>query len=264
MTSYLAPPAHQSRDNERQRQPLGSLAARPSRANPMDANAVHGLHEISSRRHAHARRHHQGLVPAQVQPPSHGMRMSFDAAPYRQVVKREHKYARASHYGASQLRPTSRSRTASNDATGQRLRSTGRLRWSRSFGSFEGFVKLYSGCETTPSSSVRYLSIDDDEALWSCENDSTRVPGDAEKRPRGNPATRVPEVVGRSVDEVDAVTLPAPRRRPRPACAPRAPSADVRRCRTSSRSRSPARPRTHRPTRADTPLRTSATATAAR
>ena len=79
-----------------------------------------------------------------------------------------------------------------------------------------------------------------DDAL---ENDSTRVPGDAEKRPRGNPATRVPAVVGRSVDEVDAVTLPAPRRRPRPACDPRAPSADVRRCRTSSRSRSPARPR---------------------
>ncbi len=46
-----------------------------------------------------------------------------------------------------------------------------------------------------------------------------------------------------SVDKVDAVTLPAPRRRPRPACDPRAPSADVRRCRTSSRSRSPARPR---------------------
>ena len=98
--------------------------------------------------------------------------------------------------------------------------------------------------------------------LW--RMDSTRVPGDAEKRPRGNPATRVPEVVGRGVDEVDAVTLPAPRGRPRPACDPRAPSADVRRCRTSSRSRSPARPRTRRPTRADTPLRTSATATAAR
>ena len=96
-----------------------------------------------------------------------------------------------------------------------------------------------------------------DDAL---ENDSTRVPGDAEKRPRGNPATRVPAVVGRSVDEVDAVTLPAPRRRPRPACDPRAPSADVRRCRTSSRSRSPARPRTRRPTRTDTQLRTSATA----
>ena len=96
-----------------------------------------------------------------------------------------------------------------------------------------------------------------DDAL---ENDSTRVPGDAEKRPRGNPATRVPAVVGRSVDEVDAVTLHAPRRRPRPACDPRAPSADVRRCRTSSRSRSPARPRTRRPTRTDTQLRTSATA----
>ena len=96
-----------------------------------------------------------------------------------------------------------------------------------------------------------------DDAL---ENDSTRVPGDAEKRPRGNPATRVPEVVGRGVDEVDAVTLPAPRRRPRPACDPRAPSADVRRCRTSSKPRSPARPRTRRPTRTDTQLRTSATA----
>ena len=37
------------------------------------------------------------------------------------------------------------------------------LRWSRSFGPFEGFVKVYSGCETTPSSSVWYLIIDDDE-----------------------------------------------------------------------------------------------------
>ena len=45
-----------------------------------------------------------------------------------------------------------------------------RVRWSRSFGPFEGFVKVYSGCETTPSSSVWYLIIDDDEALWSCGN----------------------------------------------------------------------------------------------
>ena len=60
------------------------------------------------------------------------------------------------------------------------------------------------------------------------------------------------------------VTLPAPRRRPRPACDPRAQSADVRRCRTSSTPRSPVRPRTRRSARADTPLRTSATATAAR
>ena len=37
-----------------------------------------------------------------------------------------------------------------------------KLRWSRSFGPFEGFVKVYSGCETTPSSSVWYLIIDDD------------------------------------------------------------------------------------------------------
>ena len=29
---------------------------------------------------------------------------------------------------------------------------------------------MYSGCETTPSSSVWYLIIDDDEALWSCGN----------------------------------------------------------------------------------------------
>ena len=55
-------------------------------------------------------------------------------------------------------------------------------------------------------------------------------------------------MVGRSVDVVDGVTLPAPRCRPRPACDPRAPSAAVCRCRTSSMSRSPARPRTHRPT----------------
>ena len=76
----------------------------------------------------------------------------------------------------------------------------------------------------------------------------------------GIPRRGSPQWWGRSVDEVDAVTLPAPRRRPRPACDPRAPSADVRRCRTSSRSRSPARPRTGRPTRTDTQLRTSATA----
>ncbi len=31
---------------------------------------------------------------------------------------------------------------------------TGDLRWSRSFGPFEGFAKVYSGCETMPSSSV--------------------------------------------------------------------------------------------------------------
>ena len=43
-----------------------------------------------------------------------------------------------------------------------------RLRWSRSFGPFEGFVKVYSGCETTPSSSVWYLIIDDDELWESC------------------------------------------------------------------------------------------------
>ena len=36
------------------------------------------------------------------------------------------------------------------------------VRWSRSFGPFEGFDKVYSGCETTPSSSVWYLIIDDD------------------------------------------------------------------------------------------------------
>ena len=42
------------------------------------------------------------------------------------------------------------------------------LRWSRSFGPFEGFVKVYSGCETTPSSSVWYLIIDDDELWESC------------------------------------------------------------------------------------------------
>ena len=43
----------------------------------------------------------------------------------------------------------------------------------------------------------------------------------------GIPRRGSPEAVGRGVDEVDAVTLPAPRRRPRPACDPRAPSADV-------------------------------------
>ena len=44
----------------------------------------------------------------------------------------------------------------------------GALRWSRSFGPFEGFVKVYSGCKTTPSSSVWYLIIDDDELWESC------------------------------------------------------------------------------------------------
>ena len=44
------------------------------------------------------------------------------------------------------------------------------MRWSRSFGPLEGFVKVYSGSEITPSSSVWYLMIDDDEALWSCGN----------------------------------------------------------------------------------------------
>ena len=42
------------------------------------------------------------------------------------------------------------------------------VRWSRSFGPFKGFVKVYSGCETTPSSSVWYLIIDDDELWESC------------------------------------------------------------------------------------------------
>ena len=42
------------------------------------------------------------------------------------------------------------------------------VRWSRSFGPFEGFVKVYSGCKTTPSSSVWYLIIDDDELWESC------------------------------------------------------------------------------------------------
>ena len=45
-----------------------------------------------------------------------------------------------------------------------------RLRWSRWFGPLKGFVKVYSGSEITPSSSVSSLVIDDDEALWSCGN----------------------------------------------------------------------------------------------
>ena len=40
------------------------------------------------------------------------------------------------------------------------------VRWSRSFGQLEGFVKVYSGSEITSSSSVWYLMIDD-EVLWS-------------------------------------------------------------------------------------------------
>ena len=44
------------------------------------------------------------------------------------------------------------------------------LRWSRWFGPLKGFVKVYSGSEITPSSSVSSLVIDDDEALWSCGN----------------------------------------------------------------------------------------------
>ena len=46
----------------------------------------------------------------------------------------------------------------------------GALRWSRWFGPLKGFVKVYSGSEITPSSSVSSLVIDDDEALWSCGN----------------------------------------------------------------------------------------------
>ena len=49
-------------------------------------------------------------------------------------------------------------------------RPTRRLRWSRWFGPLKGFVKVYSGSEITPSSSVSSLVIDDDEALWSCGN----------------------------------------------------------------------------------------------
>ena len=36
----------------------------------------------------------------------------------------------------------------------RRVVSWRRLRWSRSFGPFEGFAKVYPGCETTPSSPV--------------------------------------------------------------------------------------------------------------
>ena len=61
-------------------------------------------------------------------------------------------------------RPARRASTSANK--GRRRRRD--LRWSRSFGPFEGFVKVYSGCETTPSSSVWYLIIDDDELWESC------------------------------------------------------------------------------------------------
>ena len=72
------------------------------------------------------------------------------------------------------------------------------------------------------------------------------------------PAVVVPRPAAR------VFTPPAPRGRLRPACVRRAPSADARRCRMSSIPRSPARPQTRPPVREDTPLRTSATARAAR
>ena len=63
---------------------------------------------------------------------------------------------------------------------------------------------------------------------------------------------------------VRRVTPPAPRHTLRPACVRPTPSADARGCRTSSTPQSPARPRTRRAIREDTPPRTSATATAVR
>ena len=72
-------------------------------------------------------------------------------------------------------------------------------------------------------------------ARWSTMLSTARASLETRRNGRAGIPRRVP-AVGRSVDEVDAR---APRRRPRPACDPRAPSADVRRCRTSSRSRSP-------------------------
>ena len=51
-----------------------------------------------------------------------------------------------------------------------RLSTERQVRWSRWFGPLEDFVKVYSGSEITPSSSVSSLMIDDDEALWSCGN----------------------------------------------------------------------------------------------
>ena len=59
------------------------------------------------------------------------------------------------------------------------------LTWSRWFGQLEGLVKVYSDCESTPSSSSApaltggchgwheagsYPVIDDDDALWNCGN----------------------------------------------------------------------------------------------
>ena len=63
---------------------------------------------------------------------------------------------------------------------------------------------------------------------------------------------------------VRRITPPAPRHTLRPACVRPTPSADARGCRTSSTPQSPARPRTRRAIREDTPPRTSATATAVR
>ncbi len=62
------------------------------------------------------------------------------------------------------------------------------LRWSRSFGPFEGFVKVYSGCETTPSSSVWYLIIDDDELWESCGlmSESAKRGGEPREGVRGH------------------------------------------------------------------------------
>ena len=133
------------------------------------------------------------------------------------------------------------------------------------------------------------------QPLWICGNLAAGMPGTGRGAPPrdfcGRPLRRLPDSAprrpgvhrpGKSTAPADAalrpdtrwvlaappaarvLMRPAPRRRLRPACARRGPNAAARGCRTSSTPRSPARPRTRRPVREDTPPRTSATATAAR
>ena len=186
---------------------------------------------------------------------------------------------------------------------------------TRSFGQFEGFAKVYPGCEVMPSCrliiaklTMRCGSVGISRHRFRHGRDGSpaRFPRACGRPPRraSDAARRRPGVhrPGTSTAcRMDVVTAPrrrwsllrrtsgattcsrrtmpaefgprrtlrmltphAPRRRLRQACVRQEPSADAHGCRTSSTSRSPARPRTRRPVREDTRPRTSATATAAR
>ena len=190
------------------------------------------------------------------------------------------------------------------------------LKWSRLFGQFEGFDKVYPGCEVTPSSSGLIIAkmtmrcgsvgVSRLQRRHGRQRAPARLPRACGRPPRrpSDSALRRPGVhrPGTSrARRTDAVTAPilqcpllrraggatafsrratpavsdagrtvrmlkphAPRRRFQPAYVRQEPSANAHGRRTSSTPQSPARPRTRRPVREDTQLRTSATATAAR